>query len=86
MLVTSKHAVSVYCVMSPLLIDRNQNFFTLKTKKKLKKYIKKVFKYLREHVKKNKCNNQPGGISCYINASVLENNVRWHKTKSCHLD
>lgn len=59
----SKHTVRVYCVISPPLIDKNQNFFTLIIKKKLKKYIKIVYIEIFEGSMENKGNNnQPGGI------------------------
>lgn len=45
----SKHAVSVYCVVSPPLIDKNQNFFTLTLKKTKEIYKESVYsKYLRD--------------------------------------
>lgn len=71
------------CVISPPLIDKNQNFFTL-TMKKLKKYIKIVYIRIFEGTglkKKNKGNNQPGGILLSFSydrkqcQSVLDQNV-----------
>lgn len=58
----SKHTVGVYCVIPAPLIDKNQNFFTLKMKR-LNKYIKIVYIEIFEGTgMKHKGNKQPGGI------------------------
>lgn len=73
MLVTSKHTVCVYRVMSPLLIDRNQNFFTLTTKKAKEMYKNVYTEILRENMliikkKKLKAITNQEGFSCHVEA------------------
>lgn len=84
-MLVSKLTVSVYCLISPPLIDKNQNFITL-TMTKLKTYIKIVYIEIFEGtgVKIKAITNQEG-FSYHFNVTGNSYSVKVCKTNTCHI-
>lgn len=70
----------VYCVISPPLINKNQNLFTLTMEEKEKKIYKECMyiQILEGPGMKNKGNNQPGG-------NLIISTLKWQKIVSKYI-